>query len=735
MMSEAAKRMIGKSPKLPSQPPDDAFDEALAEAENQVEAMTGKWDSPVRFRLIDQRHDVPKEKRRGAIQLFGSLGDDDFCRKLWNFNCDGYDVYVVAQEASSLIGLPEGAAVSARDIAHGRVIVADFDGKEHYCWHIEPTTILRRENDPSYYWAIWRVDDVNYTPGNIPGIHKRIIHYYGSDPAVCDSARIIRLAGFYSHKREEKTRYVFKEGSGEATTLDDHKAKLPVVKRKSVSKGDWDSDDYVSEKRLRFLLKHRNPECNRHEWIGVLGAIKDAKIGRDDFTYMEEFDKYEVADEWSSGKLRTRVSTPTNYVNFEDVADTMSSLTRGPGEERTTVGSLVHSAKEAGMDELAHQRLRKAELFTHPDNAPDAKDHEPKGKDDAERKSRFRIVSRAGMDSITPPAWLVPDFLPEDAYTMLVGGPGTFKTFIALDIALSIATGSTAGPWSEIAQGGPILFAAGEGRSQITNRVMAWEKMHLGGKKAEGFTLIDPVPLISQESDWADFIEDALRERPDGYRLVVLDTVGRAMQGMNENAQEHASNFTRLVDRLRQGLGATVLALHHTGHEASTRARGSSVFGADPDTVLTLERIGKELQVTLNMTKQKDAPEWESPKLIQLEAVQLSPGVSSLVAVKPTAADARKAEATQSRQKSKHDPRPDPIVMDVLDKAVAEILKSNRLREWTNADLADALAMREEISVASSTLKRRTLRDLREDNSRHANRLYNPERRRWRWQD
>jgi len=186
---------------------------------------------------------------------------------------------------------------------------------------------------------------------------------------------------------------------------------------------------------------------------------------------------------------------------------------------------------------------------------------------------------------------------------------------------------------------------------------------------------------------------------------------------------------------LRQELGTTVLALHHTGHETSTRARGSSVFGADPDTVLTLDRIGKEMQVTLNMTKQKDAPEWETPKLIKLEKIQLSLDASSLVAVKPTAADAHKAEATQSRQKSKYDPRPDPIVMDVLDKAVADILKPNRLKEWTTADLADALAMREEISVASSTLKRRTLRDLREDNSRHANRLYNPERRRWRWRD
>ena len=61
----------------------------LAEAEHQVEAMTGDWKTPVRLRLIDQRHDIPKENRRNAIQLFGSLGDEDFCNKLWKHNRDG----------------------------------------------------------------------------------------------------------------------------------------------------------------------------------------------------------------------------------------------------------------------------------------------------------------------------------------------------------------------------------------------------------------------------------------------------------------------------------------------------------------------------------------------------------------------------------------------------------------------------------------------------------------------
>lgn len=500
----SANKATTKRKSLPNLPaPDDAFDEAIAKAQDQVEAMTGKWDMPVRFRLIDQRHDVPKEKRRGAIQLCGSLGNDKFCSKLWEFNCDGYDVYVIAQEVGSR--LPEGSAVSGRDIEGGRIIVADFDDKdfprENWYWHIPPTFILRRENSVRHFWVGWQTEW--YAPTQIRDIHKRVIQHYDSDPAVCDPARIIRLAGLYSHKRQEKTRYVFQEGSGKATTLDHHKGRLPEVKRKSVSEGDWESDDYVSEERLRFLLKHVNPEFSRHKWIGVLGAIKDAKIGRHDQTYMQTFDKYELADEWSSGELGN--FKPANDHDFEDVTNTLESLTRDEVDIRATVGSLVHSANEAGMDELAHQSLRQAEPFTYPDNAPKTKDHKPKGKDDAERKSRFRIVGRAGMENIAPPAWLVPDLLPENAYAMLVGGPGTFKTFIALDIALSIATNSTSGPWPEIARDGPILFAAGEGRSQITNRVMAWEKMHLGGKKAEGFTRDDlvsagvPIPAVPPE--------------------------------------------------------------------------------------------------------------------------------------------------------------------------------------------------------------------------------------------
>jgi hypothetical protein len=240
------------------------------------------------------------------------------------------------------------------------------------------------------------------------------------------------------------------------------------------------------------------------------------------------------------------------------------------------------------------------------------------GVKDSWNRGKFRIVSRAGMAHIQPPEWLVRDFLPEESYAIIFGRPSTCKTFVALDIGLSVATGYVASDtamWTDLAQAGPVLFAAGEGRASITQRVRAWERTHLHGAPVAKFYLADPVPLISEDKETLDaFFNNALDASPDGYKLVIIDTVGRSMQGVNENAQEHASAFTNLVQAIQKRLGASVLALHHVGHGDTSRARGSSVFGADADTIIKLERQDDKDLLSMEMVKQKDAAEWDQKK-------------------------------------------------------------------------------------------------------------------------
>jgi hypothetical protein len=297
---------------------------------------------------------------------------------------------------------------------------------------------------------------------------------------------------------------------------------------------------------------------------------------------------------------------------------------------------------------------------------------------------RFRVVDRDALEAVTDPAWLIEGTLPLGAYALLLGAPGSFKTFAALDIALSIANPFASDLCWNIAQSGPVLFAVGEGRSALKNRVAAWERLHMNGARASDFVLIDPVPSVAAgEAEWTAFI-NAAKGMHETYKLVVVDTVGRSMQSLNENSQEHASTFTKLVERLQRELSGAVLGLHHTGHEAKDRARGSSVFGADADTVLRLDREAKERTVSMAMLKQKDGPEWEQPKVLKLSEVLLHPGASSLAVAPASAADIQRAQAaTVSRDET-------PAAQDMNTRFILAALRSIPAKKWSNTELAVA---------------------------------------------
>ena len=309
------------------------------------------------------------------------------------------------------------------------------------------------------------------------------------------------------------------------------------------------------------------------------------------------------------------------------------------------------------------------------------------------RAGRFRIVDREGLARVRPPQWLVPGLVVEGSHALLVGSFGTFKTFLALDLALTIAAGvlpeavggpeDWRGPW-RTNRPGPVLFAAGEGRPGLRQRVEAWEALHLGGERVEDFMLTDPVPRITDEPATVEaFIKLALKMRPGGYRLVVVDTVGRAMQGANENQQEHASSFTALVEHLQRELGCSVLALHHTGHGRADSPRGSTVFSADADTMVLARREENALEVRLTMSKQKDAEAWSADRMVALEKVDLPAGGSLAVVQavsRDTATGGRAAEAFREK-----------VTLDVVDRFATEVLATNKAADWSNNRLAEAM--------------------------------------------
>lgn len=215
-------------------------------------------------------------------------------------------------------------------------------------------------------------------------------------------------------------------------------------------------------------------------------------------------------------------------------------------------------------------------------------------------------LQRADLIVPKPTPWLMEGWLVENTLAGLVAASGACKSFLAIDWACCVATGT---PWNGFpVKAGAVCYLAGEGQDGLRKRIAAWE--HQTGVSITGkpLYLSAGLPFLCNDTNAVASIEEMNDATLAGPSLIVVDTVARAMGGSNENSAEDMSWLIRSMDWMRQECGATVLAVHHTGHEGS-RARGSSAFHAALDSEF-LMKGNSAGEVELAASKCKD---WATP--------------------------------------------------------------------------------------------------------------------------
>ena len=88
------------------------------------------------------------------------------------------------------------------------------------------------------------------------------------------------------------------------------------------------------------------------------------------------------------------------------------------------------------------------------------------------RTVRFATLNGFEIEQLGAPPALVDGLLYRRTYASLVGEAASYKSFIAMDIAFSVATGR---PWQgRTVQRGSVLYAAAEGAHTVRDRHYAW---------------------------------------------------------------------------------------------------------------------------------------------------------------------------------------------------------------------------------------------------------------------
>lgn len=215
--------------------------------------------------------------------------------------------------------------------------------------------------------------------------------------------------------------------------------------------------------------------------------------------------------------------------------------------------------------------------------------------------NNFQLIS-AGKLLASPPqarSWLIKDFLPSNIVAALIAAGGTGKSYLAMHIAVSAASGSSLFGKFIPSKTAKVVFISGEDdETEIKRRLHAvTQGMPIALKTnvdnnlnfidlADDFALFTQKPASGevQITDVPVKLVDLIKQSAgDSIDLIIVDPVSR-FRGGEENSASDTTRFVQSLQHLRDHLGATVLALHHVNKGAKTNgtsqnnSRGSSAF-------------------------------------------------------------------------------------------------------------------------------------------------------------
>jgi RecA-family ATPase len=198
--------------------------------------------------------------------------------------------------------------------------------------------------------------------------------------------------------------------------------------------------------------------------------------------------------------------------------------------------------------------------------------------------------------------WLIDGLWAAEAVGIVGGEPKCCKSFLALDMAVAVASGAPClGRFKPVAQGRVLLYAAEDALHTVRRRLE-------GIAATAGLALADiDIQVITVPTLRLDLPED--RDRLSATlsaqwpRLLILDPFVR-LHRIDENVSGEVAPILGYLRDLQRNFQVAVVLVHHARKgagraRAGQALRGSSEFHAWGDSNLYLRRTGDDLVLTV----------------------------------------------------------------------------------------------------------------------------------------
>jgi hypothetical protein len=194
--------------------------------------------------------------------------------------------------------------------------------------------------------------------------------------------------------------------------------------------------------------------------------------------------------------------------------------------------------------------------------------------------------------------WLVEQLWSASSVGVIGGAPKCSKTWLGLDLALSVATGTACLGRYAVPQPGPVLVYLAEDALPIVRQRVEGMARHrsLALERVEMYVITAPTLRLDRDPHRRQLQETARRLQP---RLLLLDPLVR-LHGIDENSAGEVAGLLAYIRELQRQLDLSVMLVHHTRKNASGVAAGQSLRGSGDlhafgDSNLYLRRVKDRL--------------------------------------------------------------------------------------------------------------------------------------------
>lgn len=454
---------------------------------------------------------------------------------------------------------------------------ADLDEADPRTIDDHPPTIAW-ESSPGRYQALWLAQrgQAPFTGASWPGNeNQKLTYHVGADPSGWDTVQLLRIPGWDNHKPE------YQLPSGKYP-----KGKILWYDGPSYSMDDFDDlpDLQIGDAQLTDALSSDIDNVDRLE---VIARVK-LKLNH---------------------KARELLSAREA---MGDKSESLWYLIRCLADVGCSVSEIVAVVRPSVWNKFdgRHDELRR--LIAEASKAIAKRSEETMAKLDAEEKADDDIVDRPAPDrlgfllkNVKKPKYVVKDILTVGACGFIAAEPKSYKSWLGLDLAFSVATGADFLNFFPIIDPGPVLYIQEEDPpATLKNRAgkiwvnKSMDKLELV-KDEEGAGIywlppeaedaFDPDVMayiqrgftISDDA-WQEWLDETLANGMNGtgYRLMIIDTLMMTAGDVEESkSQEMTNKIFRPLKVLSRKHNVAVIVIHHMAKAEKSRP-GQRMLGA-----------------------------------------------------------------------------------------------------------------------------------------------------------